>query len=142
MQAWLYQMSTATDWYPKDYCLEVWEGDIVPWPVGQIKSREKNKKLPEAGDLIVFFFAKTRNDDPGIYGWGVITDFNSRTNKIKFGVTPPSDYLKMDPIWDKEIEKLIDKVRGGMNQRTMWSLTRDELDEVRRKIRTRFQLQS
>ena len=62
---------------------------------------------------------RNRNDYPGIYGWGIILNYNKRQNKIEFQVTPPSDYLKTDPIWDDKAEKWIDQIRGRMRQGTM-----------------------
>ena len=111
MQAWLYQMSAPQGWHPRDYRLDVWEDRPNRWRVGKIVSRGLKEITP--GDAIVLFFAKAGNDYPGIYGWGVISRYDKQRKEIVFQVTPPSDYLKTDPIWDKDVEKLMDKIRGG-----------------------------
>jgi hypothetical protein len=67
-------------WYPKDCREEVVEDKdkTILWPTGEkIYYREQGKISVE--DTIIFFFCKTRkdrtlNDEPGIYGWGTITD--------------------------------------------------------------------
>lgn len=136
MAIWLYQMTSNDDepWYPENYRLDVWEGKNVTWPVGRINPREQGELA--AGDRIVFFFSKTRINEPGIYGWGVITDFTKGKprNRVKFEVTPPSDFLKMSPCWDDEVEALMGVVRGKMKQRTVWGMTLGEFNQLRKKI--------
>lgn len=134
MKAWLYQM-TIPKWYPEDYRLEVWEGRPIIWEVGDISPRGQGEISP--GDNIILFFSINGNDYPGIYGWGVIYGLNKGKFTVTFQVTPPSDYLKTDPIWDNEIEKLINKIRGKMRQKTMWGISRAEFLLIREKIRER-----
>ncbi len=133
MNAWLYQMSTPR-WYPEAYRLEVWEGEPLVWSVGSILPRGLGEISP--GDSIVLFFSKSGNDYPGIYGWGIIYNFNKRRKEVKFRVTPPSNYLKSDPLWDKDIERLLDRIRGEMRQRTIWGVSREEFFILRKKIRS------
>ncbi len=135
MQAWLYQMSIKR-WRPEDYRVEVWEGKRIVWEVGQISTRGLGEVA--AGDRIIFFFAKSANPEPGIYGWGIIHRYMKRRNEIEYQVTPPSDYLKMDPIWDKKLETLLNKIRGGMTQRTLWGLLPEEYASICHTIRERI----
>ncbi len=123
MQAWLYQMSS--DYYnPNEYRVEVWEGRPIVWSVGKVVARGLGEVL--LGDSLVLFYAKSRNLYPGIYGWGVIARYSQRRSEIEFQPTFPSDYLKMYPLWDKKVEKLINGVRGRMTQATLWGLKLEE----------------
>lgn len=136
MAIWLYQM-TANDeepWYPENYRLDVWEGKGVTWPAGKITPREEGEIA--AGDRIVFFFSKTGISDPGIYGWGIVTQFikGKSRNQVRFAATPPSDFLKMSPCWDEEVEALMDDIRGKMKQGTVWGMTLEEFNRLRKKI--------
>lgn len=135
MQAWLYQMSRSgeQDWSPEKYRLEVREGKRISWPIGKVHARGLKEIAP--GDLIVLFYAKTDNDYPGIYGWGLILNYNKRQNRIAFRVTPPSDYLKTDPLWNTRVEKWVDRIRGRMRQRTVWGISSDEFAVLRDRVR-------
>lgn len=137
MSAWLYQNVTNNNepWGPNEYRMEVWEGIPVTWPVGTIRSRGNQKKIVR-GDIVVFFFAKTGNLEPGIYGWGIILEIiESKTrNRIKFQVCAPSDYRKIAVAWDLELEKLVNRIRGKMTQATMWSINNEELDIFKKKL--------
>lgn len=129
MPAWLYQMTAGEingeTWYPEDYRKEVWEGEKIPWPVGEkIYVREQDPM--SVGDTIIFFFCKSGDVDPrtgivdpGIYGWGSITDisyYTTRTGKekedeIEFVVKPPSNFLKDKPLWNDDINQLMNEIR-------------------------------
>jgi hypothetical protein len=136
MASWLYQMTTNDEdpWGPNEYRLDVWQGDSITWPVGNVKVRGMSDI--RAGDVIVLFFAKSGTAEPGIYGWGVITNLvrGKSRQRIKFKVTPPSDFLKMSVCWDLELEKLVDSIRGGFKQGTMWAIKPEEFEEIKRKI--------
>jgi hypothetical protein len=139
MAAWLYQMTSNDEepWSPNEYRMEVWEGTPITWPVGKIIYRDQEKIA--RGDKVVFFFTKTGNDEPGFYGWGIILEVvESKTrNRLKFQVCPPSDYRKIAVAWDSQLSKLVDKVRGGMTQATMWSLKDDEFALIKSKFALR-----
>jgi hypothetical protein len=150
MPAWLYQL-TAGDyangpWYPAQYRQEVQENKSLVWPAGErVYSREQGGI--NVGDIVIFFFCKTqrdgtRNGEPGIYGWGTITDvtyYSSHTGKyiadqITFVANPPSDYLKTHVLWDREIDQVMNEIRGGQWRGTMWDVTASQLQKLREKI--------
>lgn len=152
MPAWLYQMSAGEipeygSWYPDEYRVEVFEGKQITWPVGdRIYYREQCQV--SIGDTIIFFFCKTMkdgtpNDEPGIYGWGIIEDIAYyeteagviKEDKITFQVEPPSDYLKDHVCWDKDIEQITNDVRRRQWMGNMWNFRTEELDRLREKIR-------
>jgi hypothetical protein len=129
MAHWLYQMST--DYYSHErYRTEVWEGTpVTNWTIGESKRKPTDVQL---GDIVIPFFARTGAHDPGIYGWGIITFFDGEV--INFRPTSPSDYLKMNSLWDKEVSDIIDEIRDGMPQGTMYEMTNGRLRELRQKI--------
>jgi hypothetical protein len=133
MSTWLYQMSVGESGYtPGCYRTEVWEGEQLNWNIGRCISHGQGKPL--AGDLLVLFWTATKNPEPGLYGWGVVTDIDEDGTRVKFRPAPPSDSLKMAPVWDNEVRKLVEKVRSGGNQGTMWDIRPNEFSLVRRKI--------
>lgn len=129
MACWLYQMN-AKLYSHERYRIEVWEGNhVTNWSIGE--SKRKPKEVP-VGDMIILFFVKTGAVNPGIYGWGIITLFDKEV--INFRPTSPSDYLKMNPLWDEEISNIIDQIRGGMPEGTMWKVDDGILEQLRQKI--------
>ena len=112
------------------YSTEVWEGNTVTnWGIGESKRKPK-EVLP--GDIVILFFAKTGAIDPGIYGWGIITLFDKEV--IDFRPAAPSDYLKMNPLWEDEISDIINQIRGRMPEGTMWKVDYGILGQLRHKI--------
>ena len=129
MAYWLYQMR-ADRYSPERYRTEVWEGNpVTNWSVGESKRKPKEVL---SGDTVILFFARTGADEPGIYGWGIITLFDKEG--IDFRPAPPSDYLKMNPVPEKEVIRIIDKIRGGMPEGTMFPVDNEELKHLRQKI--------
>jgi hypothetical protein len=47
-----------------------------------------------------------------------------------FRPVSPSDHLKMDPWWNKEVGVIADKVRGTVKQGTMWPVRDDLAREI------------
>lgn len=129
MACWLYQM--RADWYsPERYRTEVWEGNpVTNWDIG--KSKRKPKEV-QSGDTVILFFVRTGADEPGIYGWGIITLFDKEV--IDFRPASPSDYLKMNPVPEKEVIKIIDKIRGRMPEGTMFPVDAEALKQLKQKI--------
>jgi len=151
--AWLYQMSSGgrggqwrssedEPWYPSSYRREVWEDENIPWDVGKIYFHGQGQVSKD--DTVIFFFCKTGEDDPetgdsepGIYGWGTITDPPEDSyGRIEFVVKPPSDYLIDHVLWDVEIEQLTNQIRDNQYQGTMWPISSGQLQKIREKIRT------
>jgi hypothetical protein len=129
MACWLYQMANDKFSHGR-YRTEVWEGNTVTnWWIGESKRKPTDITI---GDIVILFYSKTSAEDPGIYGWGVITMFDGEV--INFRPASPSDYLKMNPLWNDGINKLIDKIRGGMPQMTMWKVEDDILRKLRNMI--------
>ncbi len=137
MSAWLYQMTTEDSdelfWNPKEYRASVWEGKKNTWNTRKVTDRGQDSI--NTGDIVVFFFSKSRTKDCGIYGWAIITEFDTKKGQISFMPTFPSDYLKTSPVWNEGIENLMDQIRVPIPQGTMWSITSDELDIIRAAIR-------
>ena len=104
MATWLYQMSGKA-WAPERYREEIWEGDETSWPQGAVRGGQ-----PESGDSITLWYARSVSDDPGLYGWGVI--LGAREGVIRWRPVAPSDYLKMDPLFDQKLSGLVDEIRG------------------------------
>ena len=104
MAYWLYQMST--EYYSHGrYRTEVWEGiPVTNWGIGESKRRPTEV---QPGDIVILSFARTGAPEPGIYGWGIITLFDKEV--IDFHPSSPSDYLKMNPLWDDEISDIVGK---------------------------------
>lgn len=129
MAHWLYQMST--DYFPLNrYRTEVWEETTVTnWHIGE--STHKPTDV-QPGEIIILFYAKTGTPDPGIYGWGIVTFFDREA--INFRPVSPSDYLKMNPLWDDDISDIVDGIRGGMPQGTMYRVADGTLKKIREKI--------
>lgn len=131
MSSWLYQIKEDS-LSQNRYRYEVWEGKIITnwWDIEDVKQWPNNV---EYGEIIIVFFASKKSVDPGIYGWGCISSFNQGV--LNFIPVIPSDYLKMDPLWDNEIDELIDKIRLKTPQSIMYEISNDELNKVRKKLR-------
>lgn len=131
MTLWLYQMN-ATKWPIERYRAEVWEGaDIQNWGVGEIRA-STSAKLPQPGDMMILFYVKAGQIDPGIYGWGIVL----RCDKLEmnFRLATPSDYLKMNPVWDKDVDETIAKFCGKWRQATLFEDKGKSLEHLRGKI--------
>ena len=131
MNLWLYQMN-ATKWPVERYRAEVWEGyDIQNWGVGEIRP-SSSKKLPQPGDMMILFYVKSGQVDPGIYGWGIVLRCDE--SEINFRLATPSDYLKMNPLWDEDTDKTIAKFCGKMRQATLFEDRGNSLGHLRDRI--------
>ena len=129
MTCWLYQM-TIEKWPYERYRAEVWEGAVtLNWKVREIIPR---KGMRQYGDIIIFYYIKSDKIDPGIYGWGVVLWCNG--DDIHFRPSSPSDYLKMNPLWDKEVEQIIENIRGNWAEATMFEDKKDSIKTLRQKI--------
>jgi len=122
----------ATRWPIERYRAEVWEGsDVQNWLVGEIRPSTP-KGLPQPGDMMILCYVKTRQSDPGIYGWGIVLRCDEW--EINFRLASPSDYLKMNPVWDDDIDKTIAKFCGKWRQATLFEDKANSLRHLREKI--------
>jgi hypothetical protein len=139
MATWLYQMTTNKEdpWNPSEFRKEVWEGTPTTWPSGKVILRDEERI--SRGDIIVFFFAKSNNPEPGIYGWGIILEVvdSPARPRIKFQPCAPTDMMKIAVTWDEELEDVVDKIRGQMTQATMWAIKPGEFEIIKKKLATR-----
>lgn len=130
MSTWLYQLNPKA-WTPEVFRFEIWEGRHWHWTFGQ----KRGDAIPSVGDTIVFFYAATGGDDPGIYGWAVLERCDVESRTLYFIPTAPTDWLKMDPWWDDEAKQLTDEIRGPMKQATLFEVSRDDTLRIRNGIR-------
>ena len=130
MTVWLYQMS-AENYSIEDYREEIWEKEIVKWSTRNVRTLLDTKISP--GDTVIFVFARTGAQEPGIYGWGIVTSYREE-GYISFRPTFPSDYLKMNPIWDDELSNLLDVIRGPVKVGTMWEIENDIAVKLKKKV--------
>jgi hypothetical protein len=125
MPYWLYQMSEGI-WITVDrYKKRVKEGKQYEWMRGKILTQNKIK--PKKGDIIILFFAPKNNPKPGLYGWGVILNYDKYSKNITFRLWPPSDRMKLNPIWDNDVKKWTKDIRRKFFTATMWEITSDLL---------------
>lgn len=130
MSTWLYQLNPA-QWSPETFRFEIWEGKHWNWNYGT----KRGSEAPAAGDTVIFFYAPTRGDDPGIYGWAVIERFDEANNGLYFIPVAPTDRLKMDPWWGENAKRIVDAIRGRMKQGTLFQVGSDEVMSIRKGIR-------
>ena len=121
MTAWLYQMAEDESWTPESYRLAVWEGKDVTWEHKKIMA--KGGAEPQAGEPLILFFAPSRTKAKGICGWAVILKRYAKRGEITFRAVPPTDRLKMSPIWDSDVEELVNSVRGPHPRGTLWQMS-------------------
>lgn len=128
MAYWLYQMSSPV-WSSGLYRLEVWEGEHTNW---QISRKVPKNKSPQMGDIMVLFYAPSGESDPGIYGWAVVIRFDGY--EVRFMPSSPSDYMKMNPVWDDDVKNIIDQIRGRVATGTVWEIEDSLFKQLRQKI--------
>jgi hypothetical protein len=126
---WLYQVNSEF-WTVEDYRYDSWEGDVNEWMHGTINGETD----PQRGDIILVWFDKGTTEDPGLYGWGIVMDMDHLEKSIAFRPVFPSDLIKMKPIFEDEIEEIVDKVKGEFPIGTMWALDKEAEKEVRELI--------
>lgn len=122
MTVWLYQMNAdkslqdGSFYTPDDYQEEVESDDYLEWLTREVRPKELN---PKAGDTIFYWFVRTGTDDPGLYGLGLIfschkcPEYNTDYDCIEHMPVYPSENLSDDPIYDDEIQEIIDEIRGN-----------------------------
>ena len=128
MAFWLYQMS-GSYWPHERYRSEVWEDAQTTWGFGKITPAGSS---PQPGDMVILFYAKGGAVDPGIYGWAIVLWRNGK--EIRFRPVSPSDYLKMNPLWNDEVSDIIDEIRGKVARGTMWEIDSDQMRRLRQRV--------
>lgn len=132
MSTWLYQLH-AKEWPPETFRYEIWEGKPWHWAFGT--KRGGKGRNPKVGDTVVFFYARSGGDDPGIYGWAVLDRSEPNENRLYFEPAAPTNYLKMTPWWNKEAERLTDRIRGSVKQGTLWYVNTEDIKKLRAGVR-------
>jgi hypothetical protein len=128
MGYWLHQLSSNI-WPSGDYKVEVWEKEATNWMIGRKVPKDNS---PKTGDTMIMYYAPANEPDPGIYGWALVIRFDDR--EIRFIPMPPSDYLKMNPVWDDEVKNIIGQVRGRTAVGTLWEIEDSLFKQLRKKI--------
>jgi hypothetical protein len=77
MALWFYQLSaneqTENHWPVRRYRLDIWEGENWHFSGGRIQYAGNPARRPEPGDQVVFCYAPSFCEEPGFYGWAVVT---------------------------------------------------------------------
>jgi len=133
MAMWFYQLSEEI-WPTTDYRFEVWEGEKSEWGLGP--SPRLNGLLPQPGDTVALFYAKTGCDEPGFYGIAVIIRVYEQEGeqRIYFRPCAPSDRLKIWPWWDGEVIAIADEIRQRANRGRFWSVSKDVQTRIEKGI--------
>lgn len=132
VKSWLYQMSGDV-WAEEKYRAEIWEGTSVFWPVQRIAGVDR----PTGGDRIFCWYAKTVSASPGVCGWGVVLSYEEAIGRIAWRPVFPSDVLKMRPLFDRDVAKVIEQIRGKMPRGTMWPVVSSAADTLTERILVR-----
>jgi len=81
------------------------------------------------------WYAKTGCDDPGLYGWGIVIRGVNEFDQLHWMPVFPSDYLKMHPLFDEEMDRLVSSIRRPVAQGTMWAIPDARIRELRARVR-------
>lgn len=131
MSTWLYQLNPK-DWSPETFRFEIWEGKHWHWGYGN----KRGDGEPKVGDTLVFFYAPSGGNDPGIYGWAVLEKHHAESRTLYFIPVAPTDHLKMDPWWSEQtVKPLVDRIRGSVKQGTLFLIDDDTTRQMRQGIR-------
>jgi hypothetical protein len=129
---WLYQMSDEV-WPEAQFRAAVWEGTTIYWPIGLVRDTDAR---PVPGERVVCWYAPTGSELPGLVGWGVVLGFSEARDELVWRPSPPTDAVKMCPIFDDDLKEHVDNVRGGFPRATMWPVTVTEARYLAHRIRT------
>lgn len=119
-------MRERDDWTCDDFRREVREGRPLPrpWNESDRKIYRLGGRPPQPGDLIVFWFASTGADSPGLCGVGVITEFGE-DRQLRFRALPPTKTLQENPRRTARLQQLVDAIRT-VTEGTMWRIKEAE----------------
>jgi len=142
MAMWLYQMSKEKElsedgykWTPAKYRKEVWEGHYLEWETRKIRTIKSGAK-PKAGDTIIYWFVKRGTADPGLYGVGIIFEYDQNERTITHLPIFPSDYIKKHPAYDDEITRIVKEIQNNMPRSTMFKIKNNQTQKLWAKIHT------
>jgi hypothetical protein len=132
MTVWLYQL-TADRWPTERFRLDIWEDELWSWEVGNIADPRSEERLPQPGDIVVFFYAQKGLRPPdfygwGFYGWAVVTKYepkgpSAETKRIHFRPVAPTNRLKMFPWKGPVARTLADEIRVPVKRGNMWPIS-------------------
>jgi hypothetical protein len=126
---WLYQL--AQNRTPRvEFLEEVAEFEVLEWPVG----RKATTRKPRRGDYLVLAYAKTGAELPGIHAWALVLGWSTSddgTRHISFQPLFPSNAMKVQPVWNPNLETMLKHVRGGTPEGTMWRLPKKHVERMR-----------
>jgi hypothetical protein len=121
---WLYQLNQEK-WPPGLFRRDIWEG--VPWhfKCGLIRKPSEGEGSLTLGDVVVFFYTEAKGQEPGIYGWAVVdridkVDGGGLEDRLHFIPSAPTNHLKMDPWWDKQVEEITGRIRKPLYTATLF----------------------
>jgi hypothetical protein len=123
---------SADVWPEARYRESIWEGDTVHWPVRKARGQAR----PDAGDRLFCWYARTASAAPGVWGWGVVTNFCTDSEEVVWRPVSPSDRLKMDPIFDTVLDKRVASIRGKVAQGTLWPISETDADWLTTRVRS------
>jgi hypothetical protein len=131
---WLYQLSNH-DYPLAEYRREIWEGQLVEWPTRRIVGTDD---FPRPGDRMALWYAQKHAEEPGLVGWGLVLGSSPDEDRFLWRPIFPADGIKMAPLFDDEMQELIDEIRGPQPQGTMWWISPDAALRLSARIRTWF----
>jgi hypothetical protein len=133
MAMWMYQLSQLI-WPTDRFRLEIWEGERWRWNILKVQRMDPQRKGPRRGDILVFYYAPYGGEEGGFYGWGVITDVyeTEKGNFLYFRPVTPTNFMKMCPWNDDKSREIVDKIRGGFRQGTLWHVPQEIESEIRK----------
>lgn len=143
MAMWLYQMSKEKElaedgykynWTPAKYRKSVRKGRCLQWKTRKIRAAKSGAK-PKAGDTVVYWFVKRGTANAGLYGVGIIFEYDQNREAINHLPIFPSDYIKKHPVYDDEIKSIIKKIQNNMPRSTMFEIKNNQTKKLWAKIR-------
>ncbi|NJN96154.1 MAG: hypothetical protein HC875_19620 [Anaerolineales bacterium] len=151
MTVWLYQMNAerplqdGSFYTPDDFREDVESEEYLEWLTREIRPKEMD---PKAGDTILYWFVVSGTNQPGLYGLGVIFDcyeclkYNTEYNCIYHLPVFPSEILSDTPIYDDEIQEIVDEIRGNQkNFATMFAINDDYIQSLFARIQEESSLE-
>lgn len=140
MTHWLYQMNPKRvleygDVYtPEEFREDFASGEDLEWLTREIRPRGLE---PKAVDTIFYWFVVSGTDEPGLYGFGIISDcydcprLSAKYKCISHRPGFPTEYLQAAPLYEDEIVEIVDDIRGvGRAYATMFKIDDDQAERL------------